>query len=210
MKYFNTLPFLTGTDSNGNSILLKNLLVRNKLLTELSKNPLLYYKYSIQESDTPELISFKYYNDQYRYWMLFLANEIMDPQGDWPLTSKQFELYINDKYGVVADEASQTPLSYTTSNIHHYEKLITTYDSASQTTVIKSVQVDLDTYNSITEKTMSSSFADGTSVTYTIGKKAVSIYDYEMQLNESKRDINIIKSNYTTAMESQFQKLMGS
>lgn len=210
MKYFNELPFLTNTDSGGNTYILKNILIRTKLITQLSKNPLLYYKYDVQEGDTPELIAHKYYGDQYRYWMLFMANEIMDPQAEWPLTSKQFELFLNDKYGVVAEETNQTPLSYTTSTIHHYEKTITTLDSISRTTAIKTVEIDLDTYNSIMAKTTTSTFNDGTSVTLTVDKKAVSIYDYENQLNEAKRHINIIKSNYATAMETQYQKLVGS
>lgn len=210
MKYFNELPFLTNIDNGGNTYILKNILIRTKLITQLSKNPLLYYKYDVQESDTPELIAYKYYGDQYRYWMLFMANEIMDPQGEWPLTSKQFELFLIDKYGAAAEEASQTPLSYTTSTIHHYEKVLTSYDSVSKNTVIKTVQIDLDTYNSIMAKTTTSTFGDGTSVTLTVDKKSVSIYDYENQLNEQKRHINIIKSNYATAMETQYQALVGS
>ena len=55
MKYFNTLPFLTGTDSKGNSILLKNLLIGkgynvstfdphiNKTLTWLCSSNYVYF-----------------------------------------------------------------------------------------------------------------------------------------------------------------------
>jgi hypothetical protein len=58
----------------------------------------LYYTYDIQEGDTPEIIAHKYYGDSYRYWIVLFANELLDPQWDWPMTYKMFEQYLADKY----------------------------------------------------------------------------------------------------------------
>ncbi len=207
MKYFNSLPFIANQDSNGNYYFLKNILIRTKLVSQLSRNPMLFYKYSIQESDTPESIAFKYYGDQYRYWLIFMANEIMDPQWDWPLTSQQFLKLLKDKYATDAGGVENV-LSYTQGTVHHYEKLITTVDNNTQTTVIKSVIVDQETYNLIQSNTQTKTFTDGSTVTYTTGKNAVSIYDYENDLNESKREINLINSNYVSDMETQYQALL--
>jgi len=207
MKYFNSLPFIANQDSNGNYYFLKNILIRTKLVSQLAKNPLLFYKYSVQDSDTPESIAFKYYGDQYRYWLIFMANEIMDPQWDWPLTSQQFLKFLKDKYSTVAG-GDNNVLSYTQGTVHHYEKLVTTVDNTTQTTVIKSVIVDQETYNLIQSSTQTKTFADGSTVTYTTGKNAVSIYDYENDLNESKREINLINSNYVSDMETQYQALV--
>ena len=124
MKYFNSLPYLANQDSNGNYYYLKNILIRTKLVSQLSRNPMLFYKYSVQDSDTPESIAFKYYGDQYRYWLIFIANEIMDPQWDWPLTNQQFDFYIKDKYAADAGGENNV-LSYTLGTVHHYEKTIT-------------------------------------------------------------------------------------
>ena len=57
MRYFNSLPNLITTDNKGNLLALKNLLVRTSLLTKLQENPLLFYKYDLQEGDTPEIVA---------------------------------------------------------------------------------------------------------------------------------------------------------
>jgi hypothetical protein len=207
MKYFNSLPVINNQDSFGNVQQLKNLVVRTKLINKLSDNPLIYYKYTVQESDTPEIVAYKYYGDSYRYWLVLLANEALDPLWSWPLTSRQFGDYLKDKYSAAA--GLQPVIEYTQLTTHHYEKLITTYDDSTQTTVVKNVIIDEDAYTSLMEKTTTKSFSYGANITYTISKKSVSIYDYEDGLNEAKRDIKLINSNYVSDLETQFQVLMG-
>lgn len=208
MKYFNTLPNVLNVDSNNNIYSLKNLLVRAKLLPKLSKNVLIFYKYTIQDGDTPESIAYKYYGDQYRYWIVLYSNEILDPLWSWPLSSSVFSTYLENKYASKAQELDMTALQYTNSTIHHYEKVITTVDSESLTKTIKNVEIGLEEYNTLQENQTTRSFTNGASVNYSLTKKAVSIWDYENNLNEAKRDINLIKSNYVEDMERQFQKLM--
>jgi len=70
--------------------------------------------------------------------------------------------------------------------------------------------VDQDTYNSIIPLTTTSTFPDGSSITYTVEPNAVSIYNYEDQVNESKRNISLINSQYTTQIETQYQSLVKS
>ena len=78
MKYFQTLPNISQTDFSGNQISVTNILARGYLLDSLQKNLYLYYDYTLKESDKPEIISYKFYNDQYRYWMIMYANNIFD------------------------------------------------------------------------------------------------------------------------------------
>lgn len=195
MQYFDTLPKLIYTDQYGTSSIRTNLLARASLLPSLFKNPLLYYKYDIQEGDTPEIIAHKYYNNSYRYWIVLFANQLLDPQWDWPLSSQQFQNYIEDKYG--------TEDVYGT--VHHYEKVIT--ESNFDNTTTNAVTIDQDTYNSLVSSTNTYNLPTG-SVTVTITPKAVSIYDYELSLNESKRTINILNSVYVTQLENEYRKLM--
>jgi hypothetical protein len=61
MLYFNTLPKVLTPDQNGNYILMTNILSRASLIEELQDNPMLFYKYNIQDGDTPEIIAEKYY-----------------------------------------------------------------------------------------------------------------------------------------------------
>ena len=208
MEYFSSLPFLTTTDGNGNSIVLRNLLVRTGLIPQLAKNPLLMYRYAVQDGDTPEIVANKYYGSPFRYWITMYGNpQMMDPQSDWPLSTKNFTIYLQDKYATSANGTANV-LSYTLGTVHHYEKVITTIDNTTKTTAIKVVEVDQDTYNSIIPLTTTSTFPDGSSITYTVEPNAVSIYNYEDQANESKRNISLINSQYTTQIETQYQSLV--
>lgn len=210
MEYFSALPFLTTTDGNGNSIVLRNLLVRTGLIPQLAKNPLLMYRYAVQDGDTPEIVANKYYGSPFRYWITMYGNpQMMDPQSDWPLSTKNFTIYLQDKYATSANGTANV-LSYTLGTVHHYEKVITTIDNTTKTTAIKVVEVDQDTYNSIIPLTTTSTFPDGSSITYTVEPNAVSIYNYEDQVNESKRNISLINSQYTTQIETQYQSLVKS
>jgi hypothetical protein len=91
--------------------------------------------------------------------------------------------------------------------VHHYEKVITQYDFATQTTTTKKIVIDENTYNMLSDSTNTYTLVTG-SVTITTTKEAVSYYDYELNLNESKRNIKILNSLYVNQLEQQFKELM--
>lgn len=196
MQYFDSLPKVIKT-KDGISILMTDLMARCSIIPEILRDPMLYYEYTIQDGDTPEIVAYKYYGDSYRYWIVLFANQITDPQWDWPLSSNDFDAYISDKY--------QTFNPYST--IHHYEKIITQYDAVTQTTTTKNIIIDEETYNSLVTGTNTYTLPTG-NVTVTVSKAAVSFYDYELNLNESKRTINILNVNYVDQLEEQFKELM--
>lgn len=196
MQYFDTLPKIIKTDSNGNSSLMVNLMARCSVIPKILKNPLVYYSYDIQESDTPEVIAYKYYGDSYRYWIVLYVNEILDPQWHWPMQSSVFESYVEDKYTF-----------NTKSTIHHYEKIITKFNSNTNTTTENKYIIDANTYNSLSTSTYQHSISTGP-FTVKTSKKAVSYYEYEYNLNESYRNIKLLNSIYVGDLEKQFKKLM--
>lgn len=197
MQYFNTLPKLIYTDENGTSSLRVNLLARARIIPELLKNPLVYYTYDIQEGDTPEIIAYKYYGDSYLYWVVLLANEIIDPQWEWPLNGNQFMSYLQEKYG------EQNIYS----EIHHYEKIITQFDETTKITTTTNITIDEDTYNSLVETSNTYTLPTGP-VSVAVKKKAVTVYEYESLLNESKRNIKILNSLYVDQLQTEFRNLM--
>jgi hypothetical protein len=174
-------------------------LARASVIPELLKNPAIYYRYDIQEGDTPEIIAHKYYGDSYRYWIVLLANEILDPQWEWPMSGQVFNNYLTSKY----------PSINIYSDIHHYEKTLTQFDFGTNTTTTNTVEVDEDTYTSLIETTKTFSLPTG-DVSVTVSKTAVNYYDYEEKLNESKRNINILNSNYVNQLETELSKLMSA
>lgn len=216
MYYFNSFPKVVLTN-NGTSIVLTNLMNRVEIIPSLLKSPLVFYSYDIQDSDRPDIIANKYYGDSYRYWMVLYANQIIDPQADWPLTSSQFDLYLLDKYRQNAADELHIPVkevsssqiySYTQSTIYRYTKTITTKDNTSLKETSKTLVIDETTYEDTTTGITTKTFADNSSVTQTITKNAQSIYDYEIEVNDDKRNINLINSKYAIDFETQLQSLL--
>jgi len=197
MQYFDTLPKIIQTDNVGVSRVFTNLLARASIIPDVLKNPLVYYKYDIQEGDTPEIVAYKYYGDSYRYWIVLFANELLDPQWSWPMDSNVFDAYMAEKY----------PSGNTTTTVYSYEKKLTQTDNSTNTVTINTIDVNETTYNSIIENTQTYTIGNS-SVTVQTTKRIVTIYDYEYELNESKRKINILNSVYVDQMEQQFKSLM--
>lgn len=180
---------------------------RAELIPDLQKNIELFYGYSIQEGDTPESVAYKYYGDQYRYWIVLYCNGILDPQWQWPLTNQQFDIYLKNKYSSVAEGSGKTVLEYLQTTIHHYEKLIITTDSNTSYQTTKNVTIDEETYTNLIEKSEQVTVG-GVLTTYVISKKLVTLFDYESELNESKRNIKLIKASYAEMMERQLEAVM--
>jgi hypothetical protein len=196
MQYFDTLPKIIYTQS-GVSNIYTNLLARVSIVPEFLKSPALYYKYSIQDSDTPEIIAHKYYGDSYRYWILLFTNELLDPQWDWPLTGAEFEKYIEKKYTDVNPH----------NVVHHYEKTITQYNQLYLTTTENTVVIDDEDYQMVDDQYYVRYVGDE-AIEFTIKKTAVSLYDHEYRLNEAKRQINLLNSSYVDLMEKQLKSLL--
>ena len=205
MQYFDSLPKVVYRDKNGNLSLRTNLLARASFIPETLKNPMLYYQYDIQEGDTPEIVAHKYYNDMYRYWIVLFANQMLDPQWSWPLSSNQFEAHLKNKYGYDSTTGDWVTNPYST--VHHYTKTITQYDSTTFNTTTHEIDIDADTYDSLTTGTTNYNLPTG-QVSVTVEKSAVSCYEYETNLNESKRTINLLNVRYVDEMETEFLKLM--
>ena len=208
MKYFATLPTIAVTDPNNNLIIAVNLLARSSIVENLINEPSLFYLYDIQEGDTPEIIASKYYDDPYRYWIVLFANHIFDPQWEWPLTYKQFQVYINNKYSAAANTAGQTPLQYTQSNIQEYRKTITISDTESQTTTANNYTIDAATYTALIPTQQTVKFQSGATSTYSVSKQPLTIYDWEDEQNEKKRSIRLFNASYVGQLEQQLESIM--
>lgn len=217
MRYFQTLPLINQIDPYGNQITVNNIISRAYLLPSLQNNLMLFYTYDVKDGDTPENMTYSYYGDVYRYWILMYSNGIIDPYSQWPLTNDQFTIYLLDKYKqsaansanvTVANVTSSQILSYTSSTVHHYEQYITTINSIDNQGQTITIQISGNTYNSFVGYTTTSTFNDGSTVTKSVSVGAISIYNYELGVNESKRNIRVMNTNYVTGTEQQLQSLM--
>jgi hypothetical protein len=94
--------------------------MRIGMLKEVLNNTSSYYVLELEDGDTPEILAEKIYGDSGVGWLIIYANNILDPQFDWPLDYRSFSKYIIGKYGSI-ENAKITP--------HHYEKVVERYDS---------------------------------------------------------------------------------
>lgn len=204
----------------------KNIFVRIKFLKEILNNSDMYYQYELRDSDTPEVVAHKLYGDANRYWIVLLANEIIDPYYGVPLKYQSFDNFIISKYGSLED--AQTEL-------HHYEKRVTVttnkqglintqvykteltdgyYDETTQSIVyvsdigylpnVANPTVDVSNTSTTIEDYDGINVAISTSTQYTF----VSNYDYEVSANEDKRIINLFKPEYVSFIEEEFEQLL--
>ena len=115
-----------------------DLTFRFSVIKDVLDNTAAYYKYAIKEGETPEILADRVYGDPEAYWMILYANDIYDPQYDWPMNSDVFEKFIIGKYGSI--NAAKTI-------VHHYEKILARQIDNSETILVDRETVD---YNSAT------------------------------------------------------------
>ncbi len=130
-KYFNFYPKTFYTSNNKTSGLeaVTNIIARFGFEKKLKENSSAFYKYSVKDSDTPEIIADKFYDNSERHWIVLLFNDIIDPQYDWPLKNDTLIEFIDTKY-TANGAANTTPVSgiqwaQSTNNTKSYYKIIT-------------------------------------------------------------------------------------
>lgn len=92
-EYFENFPTI---EYQGRQV--RDLTRRNKFLKNVSTNPLLFLPYTIKEGEKAEDIAYYYYGSTEYTWLVYLANNIIDPYHDWPLDEEDFNKYIIQKY----------------------------------------------------------------------------------------------------------------
>ena len=214
-KFFNYYPktFYTSNNNSTGIDTVTNIIARFGFENKLKENSSAFYKYTIKDSDTPEIIAAKFYDNVERHWIVLLFNDIIDPQYDWPLKSDTLIKYINTKYSTVeyANTANTlvTGLSWA-QNISHvqaYYKIITR-TSADSTEIEETITVDANTYANIVATSTSYTLNNASSITETISKLTKTYYDYEVDLNEAKRSINLLKPEFLNDIEDEMKEAL--
>lgn len=209
MRYFSSFPDVYITDPAGHTTVAKNIMARVNIIPDLIKNPLISYDYTLQDGDTPEIISSKYYNTPYRYWIFLFGNQTIDPQWDIGLSYNNFIKYIKDKYKTVAEENNLEPLEYAQTTVKFYYRTVTTTDSVTNTTTVKKIIVDYETYlQQPTHETKINYFPDGSHITTILSRETLSIYDYEDELNTKKRNVVVVNNSFTSQIEETTKSLL--
>lgn len=109
MNYFNKLPVIS---YNGQSAI--NILASANLSAASKANRKTYYPYVIAEEDRIDRLSNNYYDSPGYTWLIWLANNTIDPYYDLPLTETDLMNYIVTKYGSI--ETAQSTIAFFRNN----------------------------------------------------------------------------------------------
>lgn len=212
-----------------NSQYITNVLFRVAIIREVLSNLSSYFEYTVKDDERPEVLADKFYDDPEAHWIILYANDIFDPQYDWPLDGKSFNKYMADKYRSQAEAdlgagipdfrvVDWTRDTTNPNSVHHYEKIVTRINgdvvdekryeiNKTKNWVISFIEVPFDAYDEMPEEAIDTFDMDGTTVTQIVTKNAVTIYDYEDAENEKKRNIKVIKKQYYNQIINEFNKL---
>ena len=216
-QYFNYFPLTYYSSNNSTSVdTVTNIIARFGFESKLKDNTTAFYPYQVQDSDTPEIIAYKFYNNAERHWIVLLFNDIMDPMYDWPLNYNNFINFVDKKYSAAeyADTANTSILGLSwaqnVNNVKNYFKINTTTVSGVQnSSTIDKITVDANTYANIASYSANTySLQDGNSVVVATTKETQTYYDYEMELNETKREIKLLRPEFVGLVEEEFKRVI--
>ena len=212
-KFFNYYPktYYTANNKTTGVDAVTNIIARFGFESSLKENSAAFYPYQIQDGDTPEIIADKYYNNVERHWVVLLFNDIIDPQFDWPLDQNTIIDYIDKKYTAngAANTTPQTGLAWALSenNVQAYLKVITS--TANDGTIsVEKLQIDKNTYANTAATTATYKTANNENVIVEVSKETRSYYTYEIEENESKREIKLLKPEFITEVEKEFKRVI--
>jgi len=227
MQFFRSIPktLYTFDFKNQSPKVITNIFSRLKVKSSVLTNAFAFNKYQIEDGDTPEIVAYKHYGDPKLHWVICLTNDLIDPQFDFPLSTQSLENYIIKKYNLnaIEDSFSINP------PLHYKLKIESTLSEVNgkTTTTVEETIVTLQQYNhvsnSLVNKISNSPTTDtavfrqnnsdpNSPIVSTLSVKStylpVSIYDYETELNESKRQIKILKPEYAQAMSIELESIL--
>jgi hypothetical protein len=204
--YFSNIPdfeYVSRVKENRNIseyITVKNLFKRGKLREEIFANLNFFTKYSIIGDERPDNVAYKVYNDETLDWVVLISNNILNIRTEWPLPQTGFDRFLIEKYKV-GGESEETTYNRVYNGIHHFEspEIKNTLDI---TVLPKGLQIpqnfSLTYYDAgLEQEVVRSNIAI-----------PVTNYEYEIGIQEKKRNIFILKPKYLNVVYNDLDDIM--
>ena len=214
-NYFSKFPitYYNLTDSN-NFKLVTNIISRYVIEQNIRENMVFYDVYDIRDGDTPENLAYKFYSSPERHWLILAANGILDVETQWPLTNREFNIYLNAKYSEYGDGSNYGGLNWAKSNYKVYYR-VEKITAPNGIETIKKFEVDSNTYLELANTTSSvvlmvpdgdrANVNAAITIANTVEQKTY--YEYEYEENESKRQIKILRFQYVDLVEKELERV---
>lgn len=181
MTYFRELPniqyqnFLSEATGSQDYILMKNIFLRGKLRDDLAVNFIVFDKYTIGDGQRADQIAEELYGDSSYDWVVLIVAGITNVQNEFPLSSQQLYEFVTEKYGV--EDAN---------DIRFYET-VEVRDDQDRLILPAGVVVD---------KNFQIPNPDDPALGFLTPVIGITNWEYETRINESKRQINVLRKSY--------------
>ena len=169
----------------------KNLFKKGYLRDDIFQDLTFFTKYKVQGDDRPDNIAYSLYDDASLDWVILLSNNIINIQTEWPLPQADLDRYLLDKYETYEELY----------NTHHYET-IEVKNSSGVVVVEEGLTVESD-FSVEFYDWMIDSLETKQGITTPITN-----YEYEMKIEDDKRNIFALKPRYLNVVKDDLQEMM--
>ena len=165
----------------------KNLFKRAVMRDDIFNEVIAFEKYSVQGDERPDQVAYDFYEDSGLDWVILTTNNIIHVRDEWPMSNQDFLNYLNSKY-------TESELS----NVHHYETKIIR-DSRGR--LIQPEGLIVPEGHSVT-------FLDNGVLRTESSLTLINFLNHETTLNDNKREINILRSEFLTLFLDNVKNIM--
>lgn len=191
MSIFNYYPYIEYNGIKGTHILNKIEVIRSYLDSYQR-----FYNYTIKENERADIIAYKEYGDASLDWIIYLVNGVTDPYADWIMDDKNFISYLENKYNTKAEKLASPLIN--SSIVYYYYKGIPS-----------DTPEDIASYN-YTMAPETYDYKAAISPLLVTGWEPKTVWDYESELNEAKREIKLLRPQYISEFKQQFKDIMNA
>ena len=192
MSYFSYLPNVQVRTSSyrTNNVdpykLAKNIFRRIKIRENLDDIILGFNQYTIKNNQRPDQVALDVYGSMEYDWVVLLTNNIINLYDEWPMSEDELERYIDSEYEEDAD------------SVHHWvtQKITDTRGR----TLLRDGR--------IVSEDFSYTRPDGTAIPKEDLVRPISVYDYESEKNDYKRNIYLLRKEYVSGFIEEFSNLV--
>tara|TARA_B100000085_G_scaffold120275_1_gene109669 strand:- start:119 stop:781 length:663 start_codon:yes stop_codon:yes gene_type:complete len=171
-------------------ISVKNLFKKGKLREDIIEQTAVFTKYKIKGDDRPDNVAQELYGDPDLDWVVLASNNILNVYDEWPMTQRNFENYLLEKYGTYEEMNA----------VHHYE---TTEVKNAQGAVITAAGLQVDSNFSVTYY---DALEEGYNTKYPV--TSVTNYDFEQKIQDDRRNIFTLKPRYLNIAKDDLKEMM--
>lgn len=193
--YFRNIPNLEYINLDDSTISeyseTKNLFKRGQIREDIFGNLAFFNKYQIIGDERPDNVAYKLYGDETLDWVVLLSNNILNVYDEWPLTQESFDSYLLEKYG------SYERLYGT----HHYETN-EVRDSNNKLILKPGLVVNSNFYIEYFDPVLNQIVFNRNV------KTLITNYVYEDRIQDSKRSIFLLKSDYIPLIKDDVKTKM--